>query len=1036
MNEARKQRLSDFLAWTRAHITGYEKGEAQIFLDRLFQAFGQRGLLEVGGKPEFIIKKAREDGGGIAFADYVWKPVVLIEMKKRGRDLKRDYRQAFEYWIRLAPGRPRYVVLCNFDEFWVYDFDQQLDEPMDKLTLDDLPNRWGPLAFLFPIPESPKFKIDRIKATRDAADRLAECFRKLATRPNVGREKAQRFILQMLIALFSEDIGLLPKYFVTELLKECTDPPKSFDLLGDLFRAMATPGGVKGGRFKDVPYFNGGIFANPAPVELYDDELNQLRRAVEYDWSQISPEIFGTIFQHSMDEHQRHAYGGHYTAPADIMKIVGPTIVEPWRNLIEDARSIERLTQLRQRLYTFRVLDPACGSGNFLYIAYRELKRIEARLVERMREIAPSRRSQREFGFLSSKQFFGIDIIPFAVELAKVTMTLAHKLAIDELHIDEPALPLDNLDANIRCLDALISPVASAAPGRRDSGAGAPTGDMPTSSAFVPAPWPPCDVIIGNPPFLGAKRLKPDRGADYVNAVRKLYPQVPGMADYCVHWFRRAHDHLPVCTPEDPVAGRAGLVGTQNIRNNQSRVGGLDYVVKSGTIVEAVDNQPWSGEANVHVSIVNWVKHEPATAVPDSSFSRDPKGSASPAQAHGQQSVGSVSLLIPAQKKLWSKVPLTPPLFEHRAAAHRRTTTTGKRGQTRQDKSFELAYRECIHISSSLSAETDTTTAGSLKCNTIPQRVFNGQFPRHHGFILEPSEALEMIKNNNKNREVVLPFFIGQELVTTGLPGRFVIDFQKRSILEAKAYQLPFAHIQKTVLPHIKAYAERERASTGRASGQEQTWLRCWWQHFRCRKEFVDAVSLFKRYVACSAVTKRSIFVFVSTKIRPDHALYTFAFADDYSFGILQSNAHWQWFIAKCSKLTERFRYTPESVFDTFPWPQSPTVKQIDAVALAAREVRRVRADALKNISGGLRALYRTLELPGKNPLRAAHQALDAAVLAAYGFSADADLLAQLLALNLHVAARLDRGESVTAPGVPPNYPDPSAIVTADCITP
>jgi hypothetical protein len=164
--------------------------------------------------------------------------------------------------------------------------------------------------------------------------------------------------------------------------------------------------------------------------------------------------------------------------------------------------------------------------------------------------------------------------------------------------------------------------------------------------------------------------------------------------------------------------------------------------------------------------------------------------------------------------------------------------------------------------------------------------------------------------------------------------------------------------------------------------------------------------------------------------------LKVFAFADDYSFAILQSSVHWLWFTTKCSKLTERFRYTPESVFDTFPWPQAATVKQIDAAACAAREVRRVRAEALKSLKGGLRALYRTLELPGANPLKDAHAALDAAVLAAYGFSAKKDLLAQLLALNLEVASKIENDQPVSAPGVPPTYPEPKKLVTEDCIKP
>ena len=158
---SREEQLSQFAAWVRHNITGDEKGQAQIFLDRLFQAFGQPGVLDVGGQTEFRLRKAAEDGGGTAFADLVWKPVVLVEMKKRGTDLQKHFRQAFGYWTRITGGRPRYVVLCNFDEFWVYDFDSDLDAPKDKLTLTDLPQRWGPLAFLAPGSPGPKFLYDR-----------------------------------------------------------------------------------------------------------------------------------------------------------------------------------------------------------------------------------------------------------------------------------------------------------------------------------------------------------------------------------------------------------------------------------------------------------------------------------------------------------------------------------------------------------------------------------------------------------------------------------------------------------------------------------------------------------------------------------------------------------------------------------------------------------------------------------------------------------------------------------------------------------
>jgi len=982
MHPERRQKLDEFVAWAAQHIKGDEKGEAQIFLDRLFVAFGHKGVKEAGATLEQRVKKA--DNGGTAFADLVWKPVVLIEMKRRGVDLNRHYRQAFDYWTRLVPGRPRYVVLCNFDEFWVYDFETQMDTPVDRLALADLPERYGPLAFMFRVRERPVFGNDHEPVTRQAADRLAVCFNKLVSR-KVGRDLAQRFVLQTLVALFSQHIGLLDRYTLTRLLEDCKSPADSYDLLGGLFEAMNTPGGARGGRFKRVDYFNGGLFANPARVELYPDEVAQLVRAAGEDWSKVRPEIFGVLFEHSMDQAERHAFGGHFTSPVDIMKIVGPTIVEPWRNQIENATSLARLRELLHRMHDFRVLDPACGSGNFLYIAYRELKRLEARIFDRIAELSKKADpAQRRFGFVTAANFYGIDINPFAVELAKVTMMIARKLAIDELHVTEPALPLDNLDANFIAGDALVD------------------------EAGNPREWPAADAIIGNPPYLGAKRLKPERGPDYVNTIRKLYPEVPGMADYCVYWFRKAHDHLRPCTREDPLTGRAGLVGTQNVRNNQSRVGGLDYVVKTGTIIEAVDNQPWSGEANVHVSIVNWVKTRDAS-------------------------------LLPAKRRLWYKVALSLPLVDATPASRgrRETLAPGKRRTVRKDKSFELAFRDCEQVNSALSDQTDVSAARELRCNTQPQRVFQGQVPGHEAFVLSRSEAAEMERADKRNRAVIHPFLIGRDLVTrNSQPTRFVIDFQAMDVMTASTYEKPFIHIKRKVLPDRQRKAGEGKTADGDLRPHHQLFLRYWWRHSYDRPEMISRVHSMPRYVVCSGVTKRPIFTFVDRRIRPDHSLFVFTFPDDFSFGILQSSPHWLWFTTKCSKLTERFRYTPPSVFDTFPWPQSPRVKQVNAVAEAGREVRRVRAEALSKIRGGLRAVYRTLELPGKNPLKDAHAALDAAVLDAYGFSPKKDLLAQLLTLNVEVARRIDAGQPVTAPGIPPGYPNPSRLITSDCVRP
>jgi SAM-dependent methyltransferase len=959
----RKQALADFVAWTAQHLKGDEKGEAQIFLDRLFQAFGHKGVKEAGATLEMRVHKA--DAKGTAFADLVWKPYVLVEMKRRGEDLTRHYRQAFDYWTRLVPNRPQFVVLCNFDEFWVYDFETQMDTPKDRVALAELPERNGALAFLSPIHEEPVFAHDNVAVTREAADRLAACFNSLLAR-DIPRDQAQAFILQMLVALFSEDIGLLEQYTVTRLIDACKTPAESYDLIGGLFVAMNEAKGNPGGRYKGVPYFDGGLFASPARLELQPNELNLLKAAADSNWSQVRPEIFGTLFEHSLGKEQRHAFGQHFTSPADIMKIVGPTIVDPWRELIENATTLTAMEKLRNRMEHFTVLDPACGSGNFLYIAYRELKRLEKRLFERMDEMFPSQTQRTgRLSFLSAQNFFGLDISPFAVELAKVTMVIARKLAIDELHISENALPLDNLDANFRAVDALID------------------------AAGHPVAWPKADVIIGNPPFVDARKLTMERGRKYAAMVRTAFPDIPGRADYCVYWFRRAHDHLAPCTVDDPVTGRAGLVGTQNVRNNYARIGGLDHIAANGTIIEAVDNQPWSGEANVHVSIVDWVKTKDA-------------------------------VLLPRQRRLWSKA-------EPDAGAKQKH----KRGQGPASKEFELDCRLCDQINSALSDRIDLSRASPLACNRTPKHCFEGIQPGHRGFCVCSGDLPELDKRILG--AVLFPYLNGDEFLT-GICSRYLIDFGDRDVLSASAFTKTLAFVKRRVLPTWQQNAKAEKDESGRTTGEHQNRVQTWWRLKRRRSELLNEIATCQRYIVCSRVTKRPIFAFISTLIRPDSSLTCFAFPDDYSFGILQSNAHSGWFTAKCSKLTERFRYTPDSVFDTFPWPQKPRKKQVDAIAKAGRALRRLRAQALRGIKGGLRALYRTLDLPGKNPLQDAHAALDAAVLDAYGFSPRKDLLAQLLALNLDVAARIENGESVTAPGVPADYPHPERLISDDCI--
>ncbi len=945
--------LHQFVAYV-GRLKGRERGEAQLYLEHLFQAFGHAGIVEVGAELETAVKRS---DGSTRFADLVWKPRVLIEMKARGEKLERHYRQAFEYWVHLTPNRPRYVVLCNFDEFWIYDFDQQVEEPMDRIRIEELPERHTALAFLRPFEQRPLFNNDRVAVTREAADKVATVFNALVSRGE-DREKAQRFILQCVVALFSEDLGLLPDKIFTRLLEDCREGQSSFDLIGGLFRQMNSEKRAPAGRYRGVPYFNGGLFATIEPLHLDWQDIPRLQEAASQDWSKIQPGIFGTLFQTSMDADERHAFGAHYTHEVDIQKVVLPTIVRPWREGIRKATSFKDLLALAERLRRFNVLDPACGSGNFLYVAYRELRRIEVELLLKIREVAPKKQHLVMPGYVNLRQFWGFDVLPFAVELAKVTLLLAKELSVvelrgqldavlEELDIQQDsALPLDNLDKNIRCEDALFEE------------------------------WPLADAIIGNPPFQSKNKMQVELGRTYLNRLKKEFPEVPGRADYCVYFLRKAHDQLRG-------DGRAGLVGTNTIRQNYSREGGLDYIVANGgSIVEAVSTQKWSGEAAVHVSIVNWVK----------------------ASAPGLKRIAFQA----------------------------------------EDESWRVA--EVAVINSALSDRADVSSAKSLKANSNSAACFQGQTHGHEGFVVPRPDAETMLRQDTELRDVLFPFLTADDLFTEldGQPSRYVIDFYPRDQFEAQRYEKPFHRVKTLVLPDRKRAADEEAKRTrdarvedseARVNRHHANFLARWWLMSYPRGELMAKLQTLPRYIVCGQVTKRPIFEFIDSNIHPNAALIVFPFADDYSFGILQSLFHWEWFKARCSTLEERFRYTSDTVFDSFPWPQEPTRAKAAAVATAAVALRAKRKEIMARNKWSLRQLYRAGEMEGKNPFKEVQTALDGAVATAYGAVADGDALTFLLELNRSCAERESAGEAITGPGLPPSVKDPVAFISKDCVS-
>lgn len=957
------EKLEEFISYTKI-LKGEEKGEAQVFCDRLFQAFGHKGYKEAGAELEFRIKK--KSTRGTSFADLIWKPRLLLEMKKRGEKLFLHYKQAFDYWVHAVPNRPRYVVLCNFDEFRIYDFDKQIDEPVDVVTLSDLPLRYPALNFLFPDNPDPIFGNDLEAVSREAADKVAKLFNSLMNR-GINRSHAQRFVLQVVVAMFSEDIDLLPSGIIYNLVYDCLHKnQKAYDLFGGLFHQMNNPSPAKGGRFQNVPYFNGGLFQTINPIDLKQPELTLIGGpdgAATKDWSKVNPAIFGTIFQQSMDETDRHAYGAHFTSEVDILRIITPTISRPWRELIVKTSSMKELLALRSQLMAFKVLDPACGSGNFLYLAYRELARIEIALLAQLKTSISKNRFRehvKSASIISPRQFYGIDRDSFGVELAKVTLMLAKKLALDEaigvlerdqielpLHADE-ALPLDNLDANIVCDDALFTD------------------------------WPKVDAIVGNPPFQSKNKMQQELGRTYINQVRNSYPDIDGRADYCVFWFRRAHDHLKP-------GKRAGLVGTNTIRQNYSRTGGLDYILQNnGTITEAVSTMKWSGEAVVHVSIVNWVK--------------------------GTQG---------GKKRLYQ--------------------------QEGEDPSGGWSYRDLDEIGASLSFSTDVTNARSIKVNMRLGGCFQGQTHGHESFLLTLDETRAEIDFDSRNAEVLFPYLITNDLIgkKDSMPSRYVLDFHPRELLEAHSYKSLIIRIQKTVLPDREKAAKEEEGRNREAlkvnpnakvNHHHANFLNKWWLLSYPRTEMISAITKLKRYIVCGRVTKRPIFEFLSPSIRPNDSLIVFPYEDDYSFGILQSKIHWLWFINRCSTLKGDPRYTSNTVFDTFPWPQSSTLKAMAKVANSAVALRKLRLEMKAKHNLSFRELYRTLDLPGASPLKDAHEKLDEAVRESYGMTKTEEPLAFLLDLNHSVVSQEDAGELIVGPGLPLNIKEREKFITEDCL--
>lgn len=417
---------------------------------------------------------------------------------------------------------------------------------------------------------------------------MGEIAKRLTERGNAAHDVAH-FLIQCVFCMFAEDARILPeKLFETVMDKSNPDGSKAQKRLADLFLAMQT-----GGEFalNDIPWFNGGLFETIAVPQLETSDVVALLDAARMDWSAIEPAILGTLFERGLNPDMRSQLGAHYTDPATIMKIIRPVIEQPllaeWETAKDKIRAAKKEKDKQaafigflERLKAFRVLDPACGSGNFLYLALKTLKDLEHRANLEAEAIGLHRQMNVE---VSPANVMGIELNPYAAELARVSVWIGEiqwMLAHGYAYRRDPILQkLDHIENR----DAILERSA--------------IGDQLSARE---ADWPTVDAIVGNPPFLGGSKKRGELGDNYFNVLSGIYKsRVPGGADLVTYWFEKARSHI-----EQGKACYAGLVATNSIRGGANRKV-LERIVESGSISEAWSDEDWvNAGAAVRVSLV------------------------------------------------------------------------------------------------------------------------------------------------------------------------------------------------------------------------------------------------------------------------------------------------------------------------------------------------------------------------------------------------------------------------------------------------
>jgi ubiquitin len=868
------------------------------------------------------------------------------------------------------------------------------------------------------------------RVTRQIADKLARLAKSLEADGH-GAEQVAAFLMRALFTMFAEDVGLLPERAFTEMLDGLvTDEHNFAAMVTHLWQTMNT-GGFHPLLKHNVLRFNGGLFADATAIPLKRDQIGLLGEAAQADWRHVEPAIFGTLLERALDARERHKLGAHYTPRAYVERLVLPTVIEPlraeWQNVQAAAvkfereglhrKAIDEIKAFQQRLCQIRVLDPACGSGNFLYVTLEHMKRLEGEVLNLLHELGESQGLLDLAGVtVDPHQFLGLEINPRAARIAEMVLWIGYLQwhFRTQGHVQPPQPVLKDFH-NIEHRDALITYAReelvcdpSGQPLTRWDGIttrpSPVTGEpVPDESAQVEqyryldprkAEWPQADFIVGNPPFIGCKRMRTALGDGYVDAVRNTWPEVPESADFVMYWW-----HIAAETVRAGKARRFGFITTNSIRQTFNRrviQAQLD-AKKPLALAFAIPDHPWVDAADG-------------------------------AAVRIAMTVG------------------TGESIEGRLLQVRQEEETDN-----DEVAVNLAERSGT-LFADLSIGADVAGAKALSANagiSSPGVKLHGA-----GFIVTPDEAAHLGLGTVPGLEAHIRAYRNGRDLTDRPRGVMVIDLFG---LEADDVRMRFPAVYQWVVDRVRP----ERAHNHRPHYRDN-----WWLFGEPRRDWRAMVSQIDAFVSTPVTAKHRLFQVLSSEILPDDALICIASHDLFLLGVLSSRIHVLWTLVAGSTLENRPRYIKSSCLDTFPFPDASIPIRAHISGLAAEiDAHRKRQQAahpgltltgmynvLEKLRAGepLSAKDKTLHEQGLvSVLRELHDALDTAVFEAYGWAdlgavlvgrpgattplpdkpaeqaeAEEALLCRLVALNAERAAEEAAG---TVRWLRPDYQAPEA---------